>query len=284
MQQLIKDVGENFELYYHKFVDVLPKLMVGLIVLTVIWLVANSIKRGFRKRLAHRLEDPLLAGFLARAIGIVIKIIGILIFMKIIGLGTSVAAFLGAASVGTFVIGFALKDIGEHFLAGIMLAFNRPFRVGDVVAINGITGKILEVSLRNTHLKTFDGKDVYVPNGNFIKNPLFNFTIDGHLRYNLEVGVAYNANAEKAMNIIEDIIRTEPGVILDSREPTVFITRLDNSDVKINMYYWLNPLDKSISSLNIQSNILRRIKGALQAANIEIPYNILHVIQEEAQQ
>ena len=127
----------------------------------IIWFLANKIRNGIRSRLATRLDDPLLSNFLGRVSGILIKLIGLMIFLKIIGLGGSVAAFLGAASIGTFVIGFALKDIGEHFLAGIVLAFNRPFRIGDTIEVSGNIGKVSDISLRNTHIKSFDGKDIY---------------------------------------------------------------------------------------------------------------------------
>ena len=79
---------------------------------------------------------------------------------------------LAGAGISAFIIGFALKDIGENFLAGIILAFKRPFRVGDIVDINGLKGKVLTLNLRDTQIKTGDGKDVFIPNAVIIKNPL----------------------------------------------------------------------------------------------------------------
>ncbi|HAZ24509.1 MAG TPA: mechanosensitive ion channel protein MscS, partial [Algoriphagus sp.] len=100
-----------------------------------------------------------------------------------------VSGLLAGAGITAFVIGFALKDIGENFLAGILLAFKRPFKVGDTVDINGIRGVVLNLNLRDTQIKTPDGKDVFIPNATIIKNPLVNFTIDGFLRYDFIVGL-----------------------------------------------------------------------------------------------
>ena len=283
MQQFFEDIKSGMGDYYDQAVDLAPKFLVGLFVLIIIWFLAGSIRRGINKRLASRLDDPLLARFLARMTGILIKVIGVLIFLKIIGLGTTVTTFLGAASIGTFVIGFALKDIGEHLLAGIMLAFNRPFRVGDTIELSGTIGKVIDISLRNTHIKTFDGKDVYIPNGNIIKNPLINYTIDGFIRTDFKVGIAYEADAQKAVHIIKDILEDEPGILTQSKEPTAFVTSLGDSAVIITVYYWINPLDPATSGLTIKSNILQKINIQLTEAGIEIPYNIINVITEKAE-
>ncbi|GEM_PF-2160817 len=73
--------------------------------------------------------------------------------------------------------------IGENFLVGILLSFKRLFRIGDVVDINGIKGQMLTLNLRDTHTKTVDAKDVFIPNVTVVKNPLVNFSIGGFLRY-----------------------------------------------------------------------------------------------------
>ena len=243
-----------------------------------VWFLANIIRNSIKSRLVAKIDDPLLAKFLARIVGIGIKLIGVMIFLKIIGLGTTVATFLGAASIGTFVIGFALKDIGEHFLAGIILAFNRPFRVGDTIEISGNIGKVIDVSLRNTHIKTFDGKDIYIPNGDIIKNPLTNYTMDGFIRTDFKVGIAYDANSEKAIHIIKGILEDQPGILTDSKEPTAYVTALADSALEITVYYWINPLDPATSGFSIKSNLLQEINKQLTDAGIEIPYNILTII------
>ena len=283
MEQFIEDVKSNLGIYYDQFVDLAPKLLLGLIVLAIIWFLANKIRNGIRSRLATRLDDPLLSNFLGRVSGILIKLIGLMIFLKIIGLGGSVAAFLGAASIGTFVIGFALKDIGEHFLAGIVLAFNRPFRIGDTIEVSGNIGKVSDISLRNTHIKSFDGKDIYIPNGDIIKNPLTNYTMDGFIRTDFNVGIAYDADAQKAINIIKDILEDQPGILTDSKEPTAYVTALADSAVEITVYYWINPLDPATSGFTIKSNLLQAINQHLTAAGIEIPYNIINIIPSTPQ-
>jgi small-conductance mechanosensitive channel len=106
-----------------------------------------------------------------------------MVVFRFVGLTGVVSGLLAGAGISAFIIGFALKDIGENFLAGILLAFKRPFRVGDLVDIGGIRGTVLILNLRDTQIKTPDGKDVFIPNANIIKNPLVNFTIDGFISF-----------------------------------------------------------------------------------------------------
>lgn len=134
------------------------------------------------------MDDPLLADFLSKTVKAVILIAAGLIFLKTIGLGGTAGSLLAGAGVGAFILGFAFKDIGENFPAGIMLAFNRPFKVGDVVSLEGIEGKVSTMSLRYVHIKTADGRDIFIPNASIIKKPLINLTIDGDLRFDFTLG------------------------------------------------------------------------------------------------
>ena len=113
---------------------------------------------------------------------------------------------LGAATISTFVIGFAFKDIAENFLAGVMLAFNRPFRLKDTIKTGNVEGNILEMHLsRYTH-KNFRRKDVYIPNAQIIKTPLYNYTIDGFLRQEFIIGIDYKSDIDLARNTIIDVL------------------------------------------------------------------------------
>ena len=87
--------------------------------------------------------------------------VALLLVLTIIGLGGVATGLLSGAGVGAFVIGFAFKDIGENFLAGILMAFDRPFNVGDTVELGGEKGKVIALNLRNTQVKSFDGIRIF---------------------------------------------------------------------------------------------------------------------------
>ena len=124
----------------------------------------------------------------------------------------------------TFVIGFALKYIGENFLAGIVLAFKNPFRLDFLIEVKGI-------SIRETLIKTPDGKDVFLPNSIIIKNPLFNYTLDEFLCFEFVLGIAYENSPTKAFEIMSSTLIKIGGVLKGERKPSISIDELATNTI-----------------------------------------------------
>jgi small conductance mechanosensitive channel len=191
MDKFFADITQVLENYYESIVSLMPRLAMAILVLIITYFIANSTKKLVARRFSPKMDDPLLAKFLSRVAKVIILSIGILFVLNIIGLGGIAGGLMASAGVGAFVIGFAFRDIGENFLAGIILAFDRPFRIGDTVELDGQKGLVVTLNLRNTQIKTFDGKDIYIPNADVIKNPVVNYTIDGFLRHNFTIGLGF---------------------------------------------------------------------------------------------
>lgn len=163
MEQLIEDLKTQLQGYYDQLVTLLPKVVLAILVLLLVLYLARKISRFGKTQLNQRMEDPLLAQFFARVIRWLVLVIGFLIILRIVGLGAAAASLLAGTGITAFIIGFAFKDIGENFLAGILMAFKRPFRIGDTIETNGITGVIKGLTLRDTHLKTLMEKMFMYP-------------------------------------------------------------------------------------------------------------------------
>lgn len=278
MEQLLQDLKEHVLGYYSQIVDLLPKIILSVLVLLVSLYLARKISRFGKQQLNVRMEDPLLAQFFARVIRWMVMIIGLLFILRIVGLGGAAASLLAGAGITAFIIGFAFKDIGENFLAGILMAFKRPFRIGDVVETNGITGVIKGLSLRDTHIKTFDGKDVYVPNGQIMKNPIFNHTIDGFMRLEFVIGLDYGTDLDKATRIIYETLEHIHGILWeDGREPNVVISSLGSSTINITVYFWIDTFDKTVSGLAVKTNAIRETIQALTGAGVQMPSDIMEI-------
>ncbi|MEL6923818.1 MAG: mechanosensitive ion channel domain-containing protein [Bacteroidota bacterium] len=275
MEQLIQDVQNNLLGYYDNIVILLPKLLAALIVFSFIYFVAGKIRKAIQTRLVKQMDDPLLARFLARVVRLVLLSIAVLMVLQIIGLGKAAGGLLAGAGVGAFVIGFAFKDIGENLLSGIVLAFNRPFRVGDVVELSGAKGKVIGLSLRNTHLKTFDGKDIYIPNANIIKNNVINYTIDGFLRYQFQFDLDNGSDIPKAQALILEVLNDIEGILqIEGRKPSVTLSSLGTHTMNVTAFYWLDTFDKTISGGVIQTLVLQRIPKVLEDAGFYLPGNV----------
>jgi len=275
--EIISDLKGQILSYYDAMVILLPKVAVAFVVTFIFLMVVNFIRKRTMKFMMGRADDKLLLNFVANIFQILTIVIAIILFLYIIGMGGVASSLLGAAGVSAFVIGFALKDIGENFLAGVIMAFDRPFRLGDTVETGDVSGRIVEMSLRDTRIKTFDGKDVYVPNGQIIKNPLYNYTIDGFLRHSFVVGVDYDTDIETTRKLIMKILHETEGVLKGEKEPRTHVKNLGTSTMDIEVFYWIDTFDKTKSSLELKSIIQSKVITLLSEANVGMPADIIEI-------
>jgi small conductance mechanosensitive channel len=261
--RFFQDITEELKGYYDAFVVITPRLLVALAVLLLVWFLARSIRHISDRRLKTKLEDPLLAEFLAMMIRSVIIIIGLLASLRILGLGGITASILAGAGITAFIIGFALRDIGENFLAGILLAFKRPFKVGDFVESGAIKGNVMGLNIRDTQLKTTDGKDVFVPNAIIIKNPLINYTIDGFLRFDIPVTLPAGSDYMKMIRRIRTAMETVDGVIKKRRKVTVYVSAIAPGKVDLTASFWIDTFTARSTSDHIRSQVFLKIQEVL---------------------
>lgn len=265
MNTFLKDLKNEIWQYYDVIISFIPKLIMALVVLTLAWLIARQIRNFFRIRLKNRMEDPLLAEFLSTMIRTLIFIVGLSLAFKILGLGGVTVSIMAGAGITAFIIGFALRDIGENFLAGILMAFKRPFRVGDFVETLGIRGHVVALNIRDTQLKTPDGKDVYIPNANIIKNPLTNFTIDGFLRLDFVVSLPAGSDYEKTTATILQAANQVKGVLRNRRKTTVNISAIAPGKLDAIVSFWIDTFATRSPVENIRSEVILSVQQAMEA-------------------
>ena len=271
------DLAETFNSYYDSVIALFPKLLIALILFIVVYFIAVIVEKVLMKWLKKSLEDQLLAKFISKTSKIIIITSAILMCLKLIGLGALVTGILGTAGVGAFVLGFAFKDIGEHFLAGVLLAFNRPFRVGDTVELDGIKGSVSSLSLRNTRIKSFDGQDIFIPNGNIIKNKVINYTLDGYYRYDFKVILDNDVNVPQTLDLIHNELKNVTGILQDIKNPSVIVTINETNNLVFTILYWLNTDDKSISAGSIKNNAITQVAEMLLKKGYKMRGNTIEV-------
>ncbi len=277
MDKFLIDITQTLNGYYESIVDLMPRLALSILVFIIAYFLANGIKRLVIKRVTPNMDDPLLAKFLSRVAKVIILLIGMLFVLNIIGLGGVAGGLMASAGVGAFVIGFAFKDIGENFLAGIILAFDRPFRIGDTVELSGIKGVVVTLNLRNSQIKTFDGKDIYIPNADVVKNPVVNYTIDGYLRHNFSVGLDYGSDVDAAIKFVLEEMNQVNGVLTEEKKPSVAVGELTASTLNLDVYYWLDTFDKSISGVTIRKDAVTKVLSRLEKEGFYLPGDIVEL-------
>lgn len=273
MEQILDIFNRQFDALVNK----LPDLAVALLVMVLFTLVAIGIHRLINGRLKQRTEDKLRAMFIARVVKWAILLVGLMLAMKAAGLGDVAAGLLAGAGVSAFIVGLALKDIGENFLAGFLLSFSRPFRINDTIEVEGVKGKVLALNLRNTRIKTLDGKDIFIPNASLIKNNLQNYTLDGFMRFELEIGVDYDSDFSKTRKMIQQVLDDHPYVASDHAESKVVFGSLGSSTYNILVQYWVDMFNSGMHHTTIRTEVLDGILDQLNNAGVNMPGEVIEL-------
>lgn len=268
-----EDLQEILQRYYIELLELLPKLGMAILIMFLAILIAIHLSTFVSRRMKKRLSDPLLSIFLGRMTKWAIVLVGIALALKALGLGAIAGSLIAGAGLTAFIVGFAFKDLGENLLSGVMLAFSRPFNIGDIIEAQNYKGKIVTMTLRNTHIKTGDGRDVYIPNSMMIKNPVVNFTRDGFLRFEFVVGIDVYDDALKAIEIIKERISTIEGVLHD-KPPIVAIDELTINAVDIKIRYWIDAFDLRYSGIEVKSKVMHSIYTCLLEQGFSMPNDI----------
>lgn len=200
--------------------------------------------------------------------------IGFLIAFGIIGITWSSVQWLAAAV--TLGIGFGLQEIFANFVAGIILLYERPIRVGDVVTVGNETGKVTDIQIRATTLLQFNSRELIVPNKQFITGELMNWTLtSSQQRFDFLVGIGYDSDEEKALEILKEIVGAHKDVFKDPA-PSVFFVDFGPSSLDFEVKGFVANPD---FLLPVKNDLRFEIRRRFKAANIEIafPQTDIHI-------
>ncbi len=205
------------------------------------------------------------------AISLMIRIsvitIGFLLAIAAAGVEMNkLAILLGAFGVG---IGFGLQNIFNNLVSGIILAFERPLNEGDIIEVGEHWGTVKQIGIRASTIRTFDGAEVVIPNGNLLSNELINWTLtDQQRRAEVLVGVKYGTDPEQVLRILRDVAGAHEEILKDPR-PLALFTEFGESSLNFRLLFWIPLAD---DRLRIQSEITVAVNKALKNAGIEIPF------------
>lgn len=277
MENFWTDVADILTEYYDAFVAIFPRLVLALAVLLFFLFTARYFKKFVRKRLIDQMEDVLMAGFLSRTLRSIYLIIGFMLILSILKLTAIAGGLLAGAGLSAIIFGFAFKDIGENFLAGLIMAFRRPFRQGDIIESGDVQGTVIRLNIRDTQVKTPDGKDVFIPNGQILKNALYNYTIDGFLRYEFVVGLDYGSDVDRAIAIIGETLKAVKGILQEEKKPTIMIKELATSTINLSVFFWIGDFSPNTSIARVKTEAINKTLEALTRAGYYMPGDVLEI-------
>jgi len=166
-------------------------------------------------------------------------------------------------------IGFGLQNIVNNLVSGIILAFEKPVQIGDIIEIDGRSGTIREIGIRSSKITTGDGAEVIIPNGDMISHHVINWTLsNSNRRVELIIGVAYGSDIERVKTLLRELISNRDDIMTDPA-PSVFLHNLNESSVDFRMFFWAADIK---TWLELKSRVLADIYSTFAKEGIEIPF------------
>ncbi|MBK5192282.1 MAG: mechanosensitive ion channel [Flavobacteriaceae bacterium] len=261
----IKDWQDYATQYGDKMIDFLPALVSSLLILFFGWWVIKFIV-GYVKRIFEKTDyDPTLENFITSLLNWGLKILLFIVVISQLGVETtSLIAVVGAAGLA---IGLALQGSLSNFAGGVLIISLKPFRVGDFIEAQGVSGTVKETSLFYTKLNTFGNQLAIIPNGQLTNNNIINYTEEGKRKDAITIGISYSSNIKLARDVLMKLMAEQEGIMKDPA-PEVVVTELADSAVNLSLRYWaLNDEFWDCHWFTIEE-----AKTRLEAAGIGIPF------------
>ena len=273
------NIGKVFNDFYLDISLKLPSIITGILVIIIFIIIGKLFYTFIGKRIQKRWKDTIISNFISETTKWSFYIFGVIIALNIVGFGGIASSLIAGAGISAIIFGFAFKDIGENFLAGIILALKRPFEIGDIIEVQGYKGTVKDLDLRITHLRNAEGKDLFIPNSSIIKNTLINYTMDGNLRVSFMIGIAPESSISQTRSFIIDYL-TQNKQVLQEPLPNIIVQDLGEFTTDLQVLFWIDilankKLPENYLGHNIRSKVITDIKEILDKNNIEMPSQVI---------
>lgn len=255
---------------------ILPNIISAVIIFIAGWWLTKLICKVFVKAMKKGKADLTVISFLASIINAALKLLVIICVLSTIGVDvTTLIAAIGAATV---TVGLALKDSLSNVASGTLIILNKKFKTGDYIESDGLQGEVVKIEMMYTTLRTYDNKEIMIPNSKLTSNNITNYFVREQRRVDLVIPIGYNEDVEEARKVIMKIIHTDSRVIQEQNNK-VMIQQFGESSVDLCVWIWC----RSEDYWNVKADIQEKIKSEFERNNITIPFNQLdvHLIDEK---
>lgn len=261
------DLEGRFQKLFEETMLFIPHLVVAVVVFILTLLLSGLVARWVQRAAKIRIEDTETRRLLSRLARWSVIILGTMAALDQVDF--DVTGFVAGLGIAGFTIGFALQDIARNFVAGILLLIRQPFDIGDAVEAGDYAGTVLDIKVRDTVLKTWDGEMVIVPNMDIFTNPIKNYSRLPSRRRTVYIGLGYGEDLNRATRIFLEAIAAVEGV-LDEPVPTLLAEELGDSALVMAARFWINQETHSV--FGVHSAVVQAIKEAAEREDIDLPY------------
>ena len=254
----------------------IPRVIVAILFLFFFWLVYRGVRRLVIGSMNKAAVDPSIRDMLGHLIKWSIMGFGLVIACNQVGI--QIAALLTGVGIIGIAVGFAAQETLSNFIAGIVIFWDKPFRVGDWLEIGDTYGKVQRVTFRSTRLLDLNGQVIIYPNTYMLANRVSNHTTHPLTRVAVSIGVAYKESIDAARAALLSTIQNDARISHEPH-PQVIVSNCGDSSVNLQLRFWIR--DESLEK-SIVHEYTEKAKNALDAAKIEIPFPHVQLMMEES--
>ena len=250
-----------------QLIEFLPRLVVAIVILVVFLIISKVTRTLLRKGLKRANFNDVLISLLVDNVYKYV-VVGFGLIMALDQLGVNIAAALAGVGVVGIAIGFAAQDSFANVIAGILIFWDKPFVVGDWIETENEYGKVTNITLRTTRIRTPRNTYIVIPNKRIIDEVLENFSKHGEVRVEVSVGIAYKEDIGEARAALLDAANGMD-LLLDEPAPDIVVSELGGSSVNLLVRGWIKSADDLRAA---QFALVERAKKKLDSVGIEIPF------------
>lgn len=259
------------------FIEQLPLVVAGIVVLFFFWLLARIVKGAFLAASTRAKLDYRLQILVSRLTGVAVFVVGIFTALTIVIPSFRFGDLVAGLGFTSFIVGFATKDILNNLLSGVLILWKETFKINDYIFVKDRQGKVEYIGVRATTLRMDDGEKILMPNGDMYSNPLMIRSADAERRMKLDISIGYNAEIDQAKASILKVTREAEGVVGEP-PPNVYVTDLAATGVALSIYFWIKTDENK--PMAVFDRVAVGVKKVLGESNIELYPTSPVVVQE----
>lgn len=253
-------------------IDMLPNIAVAILILLIFYFLSKALTSVFGKVIVKISNNLSLNRLMSNTLSLIVMMVGLFFALGVLNLDKTVTSLLAGVGVIGLALGFAFQDTAANFMAGIFLAVQKTFKVGEVIESNGYMGVVQQISLRATTIHNFDGQEIILPNKDVFQSAIENYSDTGRRRVDLACGISYGEDLDKVKEVAIASISGSK-FLAENENISFFYTSFGDSSINFNLFFWINNTAQA-SYMEARSEAIIKLKKAFDQNNIMIPFPI----------
>ncbi|MFC5623680.1 mechanosensitive ion channel family protein [Algoriphagus winogradskyi] len=273
-EKIFDKITEKLSGWIDILIENLPNFVLAILLILCTIFIAKTIKRFSGKYISKLGTNETISRFLSQLIFLAILVFGVMLALSVMDLSKTVSSILAGLGIIGLALGFAFQDTAANFISGVYITFNQPYKIGDIIETHdGHEGSVIDINLRVTKIRTYNGPIVYVPNRYLFQECFTNFTEFEKRRVQIECGVSYGEDLEQVERIALEAAKNVSSR-LESEEPTLFWTGFGDSSINFTLNIWCKFNEVSKDFIPVRNEAIISLKKAFDKNDIMIPFPI----------